>query len=649
MTTKKVRAGRETVLAYAERANAVEVIAEYIWNSLDAEATCIDVTMATGENDVVDEITIHDDGKGMRPEDVEDFFLTHGESWKRNARFSPDTQRPLHGRFGRGRFHGYAIADRLHWTTVAASDGQFAETTITGHYASPDEFDFVGPIATSGPPGTTVNFRTRQISKVAALTDGAARLQLTALLAPSLLALPEVAVTYRGERLNPQDDIVSDELLDLSVDPKHLYGKPTPRLRLVEWSSDMKAKKLYLCDDRGNVITEYKLPSPPVAPFSWTAYLQWEGFRDSDLMSGADLYVPEIRHGEILEAAAKSIKEYLQRRLDEQKGRILQDWIDQRVYPYEGQPQSAAEEVEREVFDIVAVVASPAIGKNVKQKKLSLRLLQEAIRAEPSRTKKILSSVLDLSDEEQQVLVDLLERTKLASIIKSAQTIADRADFIRGLRLLLYADQLQREFREVDQLHPLLVNEPWIFGDEWSFSLSESGLTRVIKTLVLGVEKEAEFACDPVVLPTGKKGRVDMVFSRHFPESERTRHLVVELKRPKTIGMLEFSQVTNYATAIVEHSAVVGSAHMFDFWLIGTEIDTAVSKLYSDPARPGLITNISEYRLWVVSWGQLLDQAERRIKAFQSALELSSSDATSREYLQRKHSEFIPDLDALGN
>lgn len=640
----KVRAGKETVLAHAGRASAIEVVAEYIWNALDAESSVIEVTMATGDTDVAEEVIIADNGTGMRPEDVEDFFLTHGDSWKRTARFSPTQNRPLHGRFGRGRFHGYAIANKMRWTTVGLSDGNFAETTITGHYSTPDEFNIAGPISSSGPTGTTVHFETRQIPKVVSLTDPSSGLQLTAMLAASLLALPKVVVKYRGARLNPQDHIVADITLEIALDPKYLRGKPAPQLRFVEWSSDMKAKTMFLCDERGNVVTEFKPASLPPAPISWTAYLQWEGFRDPELMSGADLRVPETLHGELLGAAIESLRKHLQLRLDDQKGRILAEWVRQGVYPYKGEPQSAAEEVEREVFDIVAVVASPAIGKDVTQKKLSLKLLQEATRTKPSRTNKILASVLDLSEDEQQVLIDLLERTKLASIIRSAQTIADRADFIRALRTLLYTDSVRREFREVDQLHPLLVNEPWIFGDEWNLALSEVGLTRLIKELLVNVEKEAEFSAEPVVLPSGKKGRVDMAFSRHLPESERTRHLVVELKRPKTIRMAEFSQVTDYATAIVRHPQVVDSPHTFDFWLIGTEIDDAVRNQYSDPSRPGLTTNHAKYRLWVMSWGQLLDHAERRIQAFQTALELSSSDAASRQYLQRKHAEFIPDL-----
>lgn len=82
--------------------------------------------------------------------------------------------------------------------------------------------------------------------------------------------------------------------------------------------------------------------------------------------------------------------------------------------------------------------------------------------------------MLDLTTEEQEVLSDLLERTKLASIVRAAQTVADRSDFLSGLGRLLFADETRTMFREVDQLHPMLVApilaaEPWVFGDEWTW------------------------------------------------------------------------------------------------------------------------------------------------------------------------------------
>lgn len=641
--TRQVHAGKDAILALVDRTSPVTILAELIWNALDAEACTVDVEVSLDAMGVPDEIVVRDDGHGMTHEEVGDLFLTYGESWKRTTGFSRNIKRPMHGRLGRGRFLVYGIADNVEWRSVAANGEAFTEAVVRGYRARPHEFSFDDPASSDGPAGTAVRMAMLQIPRVTRIGDGELHLPLTARLAATLLALKGVKVTYRGLPLDPQAHVIDDTFIDLEVDQALLHGKSQPRLRIVEWSSDMGSKALYLCDDRGGVVTEFKPTRIPPAPVHWTAYLLWEGFRDPELMGLPDLQAPDIRYSELLSHARRELVDYLNRRLDEQKGSILAEWKAEGVYPYAGEPRSVVEEVEREIFDIVAVVASPAISRDPKQKKLSLRLLQETTRAEPTRTNRILNAVLNLSEDEQEVLSDLLERTKLTSIVQAAQTIADRSDFLHALRGLLYANETRSMFREVDQLHPMLVVEPWVFGDEWNMALSESGLTRVVRTLITKNEG-VEFAPQPVVLPSGKRGRVDMVFYRTLPESERTRHLVVELKRPKKLTMEEFSQVSNYASAITGHPEVVGAPHFWDFWLLGTEIDDTVRDLCNDLARPGLATNNPRYRVWIMTWGQLLDQADRRVQAFRAALELVSTDQTSRAYLQRKHAEFIPPL-----
>ncbi len=555
--TVRVQAGESTIFENVDRASAVDVLAELVWNALDAEATEVDITVELDGLDAPHEVFVRDNGHGIPRSEVYAQFQTHGDSWKKSKRFSSNINRPLHGQLGRGRFLVHSIADEAEWRSVVRHGSGFVETLISARRKSPKELGIDGPQSVEvDSSGTTVRLRLRQIPKVVKLVDGEVHLQLTALLAASLLALRDVTITYSGQSLDPYAHIARDVELDLDLPTEALHGRAQPKLRVVEWNEDMTSKKVFLCDEHGGVVTEYKPTKLPPAPVNWSAYLLWEGFGDSDLMSGADLAVPDIRHGELLAATQRALANYLTTRWNEVKGSILAEWKSQGVYPYRGEPGSPAEAIERDIFDIVAVVASPAIGRDSRQKKLSLRLLQEATRTTPGNARRVLESVLNLNDDEQEVLVELLERTTLSSIVRAARTVADRADFLAGLRRLLYSDETRKKFREVDQLHPMLVSEPWVFGDEWNLALVESGLRRVVETAVMSENGNAEFASTPVTLPSGKQGRVDMVFYRNLPESESSRHLVVELKRPMMIGMIEYSQLNNYATAITDHPEV---------------------------------------------------------------------------------------------
>ncbi|MFG1645731.1 ATP-binding protein [Amycolatopsis sp. NPDC049252] len=544
----------------------MDVVAELVWNAIDAEATTVDVTVVRDAVGGPLKVVVTDNGHGMSSEDILDLFQIHGDSWKKAKRFSPEINRPLHGQLGRGRFLTYGIAEEVEWRSTVVREGGFVTTVIHGSRTRPDEFLVSEPQSADGPRGTAVTLSLRQIPRTVHLVDSDLQPPLTAQLAGFLLALPDVTVTFRGHDLDPKAHILDQVDLPVPAPAAATHGKAAPILRFVEWDEDMAARKLFLCDKHGAVVTEFKPTLPRPVPVHWSAYLLWEGFRDQELMTPADLVFPDVRHGDLLEAAQQALIDHLGELLDERKGTILAEWKAQGVYPYVGAASTPAEEVEREVFDIVAVLASQAIGKDRRQKELSLRLLQEAARVEPTKTGQILTKVLTLSDDEQEMVVELLERTTFGSIVRSANTVANRVDFVAGLRRLLYSDEARKKFREVDQLHPMLVREPWIFGDEWSLSLSESGLSRVVRDAV--TRSGAEFAPSPVALPSGKRGRVDMVFYRHLPESERNRHLVVELKRPMKATMKEFSQLNNYATAITGSPEVSGTPNEWDFWLI---------------------------------------------------------------------------------
>ena len=642
METRQVQAGKDTILGVADRAKPVDALAELIWNALDAEAIHVAVTVSLREIGGPDQIVITDDGSGMTYEKATEVFTVDGESWKKSQRFSPNIKRPMHGHLGRGRFLAYALAEKVEWRTTALVDESPRTTQVVGARSRPNEYVFDGPAASNDPVGTVVTLDARQDQKAAHLVDEGFLLPLTARLGPTLLALSDAEVTYRGLAVDPRGHVEHDHRFPLDVPSDQLHGHPPPELHVVIWSQDMKSREVFLCDDEGAVVTDLKVTGLPVVPIHWTAYVRWAGFRSPDLMTVTDLHHPDVRHGQLIQAARFRLGEFLQEALDRRRGHLISEWKAEGVYPYPGEPTTPTDEVEREIFDVVAVVASPAIGKDAKQKKLSLKLLQETVRSEPGRTRKILNAVLGLSEDEVGVLSELLERTHLGAIVRAADLVANRIDFVRGLRHLLYSDETRKVFREVDQLHPMLVNEPWIFGDEWLLSLSESGLTGVVQSALGKLGQDVEFAPTPVKLPSGKSGRVDMVFYRHLPESETTRHLVVELKRPMTITMTEYGQISNYITAIIDHSEVINTPNRWDFWLVGTDLDGAVLNQLTDKSNPGLAVVGERHRLWVFTWGQLLDSADRRLEALSKELQLVATEATGLEYLHRQHAEFVP-------
>ncbi|MGW0355826.1 ATP-binding protein [Nocardia nova] len=197
MEKKAVQAGSDTILELAERTSGVDIIAELIWNAIDAEASLVEVTINLTEFDAPDTIVVKDDGHGMTYEEVSDYFFMQGESWKKKKRFSPKIKRPLHGWRGQGRLLVYGIADRVTWRTIAKTDGGNIETTISGSITSPNTLVQDGPFSTANEAGTMVTLTARQTVKSRRLTSDSTSLALIARLASSLRALKDVRLPIR--------------------------------------------------------------------------------------------------------------------------------------------------------------------------------------------------------------------------------------------------------------------------------------------------------------------------------------------------------------------------------------------------------------------------------------------------------------------
>lgn len=84
-------------------------VLELVWNSLDAEAENVSVSIGRTPMDGVDRIVLTDDGHGMTYDDAVRDFRKLGGSWKKGQTFSQNGKRSLHGKKGQGRFRAFAL------------------------------------------------------------------------------------------------------------------------------------------------------------------------------------------------------------------------------------------------------------------------------------------------------------------------------------------------------------------------------------------------------------------------------------------------------------------------------------------------------------------------------------------------------------
>jgi hypothetical protein len=470
------------------------------------------------------------------------------------------------------------------------------------------------------------------------LTSGDAMLRLTQRFALHLLKYPMVTIRVDGQSLNPSDLIESLTPVPLET--------PDAELVIIEWKQKVGERTLYLCDAAGVALHEVAAGvQPPSVNFS--AYLKAQLIRDlEDQLALAGMEPGGL--APLIADARASIKRHFDEREAERARDVIQNWRAEKVYPFEEPARDEVETVKRQLFDVVAYTASKAVNssRDPSARRLSLRLIEQALESEPIQLRHILEEVLKLPKDHMEWLDELLQHTTLTAIVTASRRIAGRLQFLAGLEYLLFDLKMKAALKERSELHKMVRNEPWIFGEEYALAVDDKSLNEVLAQHrhILG-----EVAADdvPVLDADGKVRIVDLMFGGSMRQARNRReHLVVELKRPSVkIGADELTQITQYAVAVTGDPRFNIKDVDWDFWVVSDDLDAyAVEMTNKDGFPPGMYHSSKEgnVRVWAVRWAEVIENAGHRLKFVQEHLNYAITAEDAIAYLQRAYQQFLP-------
>jgi hypothetical protein len=447
---------------------------ELLWNAIDADAHSISADVIENDLGGLDAVEVSDDGTGISRQTADDHFGHLGGSWKKHA-VTTIGGRQLHGQAGQGRWASYGLGEIVTWTSVTEDPtGSFARIRISGRRQSLNSFEVDGPDPSDGPSGTVVRIDQLNEATLKALAQDDVVSQLTTTFALALEQYP-LSITWRGQRLDPASIQSRRHEKALIVD-----GIDGPvELVVIEWKVPQQNRLLHLCDGGGASL--YAIRAGIQAPgFDFTAYLRWEGFRQRTAeLALADLGLEPVNS--LIEVAKAELRRYFGTRAKQRGEELVAAWKSDRTYPYTSPPRTPVEAAERDVFDIAAVAAAAAFeNADVRSRKLSLRLLREALETRPGRLHDVLREVLDLSDDQVTELRDLLDKTSLSRVIAAARRITDRWDFLLALENLIFGE-LRKTLLERSQLHRILAGETWVFREDYALTADDVTLRTALK------------------------------------------------------------------------------------------------------------------------------------------------------------------------
>lgn len=612
---------------------------ELIWNALDADADEVKVEFGRNALDGIEEIRVVDNGHGMTQQEVVDGFGRLGGSWKRNAQQSKGG-RALHGRDGRGRFLAAGLGGRLRWHTVAvdpddpskrlALDVELKVSTLS-HVEVSD------PKPTDEETGTRVLID-GFVSEPSGLNGDTPIEKLTGVFG-LYLQTNNAHLTFDRTEIEP--DKLQTNRGELEVPAP---GGDSALLVVIEWNRRVE-RGLFLCDERGTPLGEVH-PGIQAPGFEFTAYIHWTGFQTDNELAVADLGSGDSKA--VIESARDKLREYFKERAKEKTREQITEWKDQNVYPFEGEAESKVEQAARDVFDVVALSASSAVNASEKPgRRLSLRLLREALENDPGSLHKVLGEVLDLKQDRLEELSALLDRTPLTALIATSKEITDRLEFLKGLEELVLGDG-SKHVKERSQLHRILAGETWVFGEEYALAADDNSLTTVLKKHLeyLGRSELAEDVSGEVLDAEGSRAIVDLMLARSLSQQRNRReHLVIELKAPKVkVGDEQAQQIKKYADAVAADPRFNTNEVSWDFIIVSGEVTGITDRERRATNTPyGQITDADGLRIWVLTWADVLDDAGHRLKFVRDLLDYQPDAEQALEYLRTTHEKYLPE------
>ena len=418
-----------------------------------------------------------------------------------------------------------------------------------------------------------------------------------------------VTISIDGNKINTANAIASRHAVNLADIVEE--DRPFPaRLEIIEWRA-MNNRTLYLCNGKGFPLLKVDRRFH-VGPFQFSAYLQSEYISKLQREGTIELAEMNTSINSAIDEAHQAIKDYFRERAAQEARTVVAEWKEENIYPYVGEPTTHVETVERQVFDIVAVNVAQHLPDfettPAKNRSFHLRLLRHAIEKSPEELQLIFEEVLKLPKRKQEELAGLLRDVSLSAIISAAKIVADRLKFLTGIEVVLFDAEPKRRLKERSQLHRVIAQNCWLFGEEFNLSVDDQSLTEVLRKhrKLLGDEITID---EPVKHISKERGIIDLMLSRAIRRhgASDLTHLVVELKAPKVkINTGEVTQIEEYAFSVAGDERFRSVNATWIFWVISDDYgDYAAHRITK---ADGLIHQNGNVSIYVKTWGRCSKQ-----------------------------------------
>jgi len=618
MITKDVKINKQSI--ETELSNYIDkpynCIFEYIWNSLDAGAKEIEINYkGTDEKKVLEDVRdveIIDNGKGWdfdKDVNTETFLSSTKAKSNTNQKTLPK------GRFGRGRYVFIWIANKIEIYSKK-------KKLVLKHDTKLDIFkdDY-------NEPGTKICFRGIYESfSTAILSNNQLEYELLIEFGWFIKANPNIKIKINGSVINTDNNIKKLTILKKNDFSEIIQAnlKDDFHVEIILWKEKpSEYSKFYFLNSNREELFKMNTGLNKKSDGFWhSVYLI------SDFFIDIDKNIAEIEPNEnefeldskykkrinraLINEIKKRLVEIRKPVLTKNSTLVIDELKEKKLLPNLHEFGIYDEESYKDLLKTIYVISpSLFVGKNDSEKKFICATFAGLLSTQDNHLiQVILEQLEELTENEKDDLLSILQRSSLSNIINTIKEIDHRLDIIEKLKILLY--NYKKETLEVKHLQKILDKNFWIFGEQFRlFSSTEGALKKVL------ADYATEILCikNPV-LNTHPKGEVDLFLTKtESPNDKKQENIIVEIKRPsKKLNKACFDQIEKYMRNIKKQNICNGKNQYWEFYLIGNDYDDYIEdkikqmKSLGEQER-GLVAAMEDYRfkIYIRKWSDILE------------------------------------------
>lgn len=629
MIEKQLSASHGTVTGKFKNTSKPKAFAEYIWNSLDAGATRVEIQLDIDEeSDQIKSISIVDNGSGIRFKDQESPFDSFEKSSKKG------TSDPLiRGKYGRGRLAFFKFCTQASWITKHIDSPDTTEITVVKGALDKFSFRKLDGSPLSLESGTRVIFN--HFQEPAQGFSSLIKAYLEHNVTWINYFVPNTQIIFNEDRLehptpsfkDTSNQTIKGDLVNFDV---------------LVWDKkiDVEDCGIYYCDLLGNVI--HKENSKSKNSFFYTCIVKSEWFDQFSERASVLANVLDTKSDKFTEirkvAKDKINSHYLSLRksaIDELIDGYVKDGIIPPVKsnsPLELFKDKQLKDAIRVIYSAEASVFN-GLTNNI-QKKILVKLIDRIINTEDAHSLfDVLDGIISLDNTEMKALSESLQSVTMSNIVKTIKMLEGRLQAIELFEQIL---ENKDGAYEVEHIQRVVESNMWLFGEEYNVITAEE--VKFDKALREHLKfKYESFEDDDIekeiyhprhydkykIDHEHKHKEMDIFASKKIPIYEQSKrhfkNVVVELKRPSVkLTDTEYNQIFNYYDVISSEEKFDTEHDHWDFFLVGNRITENQSKRKTidsllknnkDKGQHGLLLELGDngnIRVWIKEWSQII-------------------------------------------